>query len=452
MRLLDIMTSPWAIIPSKLREIRGVYITHMRGEKIDLKKIKMNTPAAITEMPDPYTTVGGVAVIAVEDVLTKSRSFFSFLFGGTSMRDIADAVSVAIDDPQIHSIVLQIDSPGGTVDGTESLVNHISSARGKKPIVAYADGIMASAAYWVGAAADKIFISGDTTEVGSIGVVATHIDVSKQDEMYGEKYTEISAGKYKRIASIHKPLSDEGRSYIQDQVDHIYQVFIDSVASLRGRSVEQTLKSADGRIFIGKAAVDAGLVDGIATLNEIINQLEEDNKMDKIEIKGKFPDIYSMIVEEGRVAGLAEGIEQGKIDGLSAGRAEGMVEGAEAERKRIKDIEAVSVKGYDDIIESMKFDGSKTAADAKDAILEAVRLTNAAELAKLTADAITPAAHAAPPVVDATIDNLPIDQKAKIMWDKSPDLRNEFSDNFESCLAFMKNDAAGRVKIFGRKA
>lgn len=448
MKLLDVMTAPWAIVPIKLGEIREVYLTHTRGEKIDLKKVRASEP--LEERP-LYENADGVAIITVSDVLTKSRSFFSFIFGGTSMRDIGDAVLQAMNDPSIHSLVLHVDSPGGTVDGTESLVGLIASQRGRKPIVAYADGLMASAAYWVSAAADKIIISGETTEVGSIGVVATHVDISKQDEMYGEKYTEITAGKYKRIASIHKPLSDEGRSYIQDQVDHIYQVFVDSIATLRGRSVEQVLEAADGKRFIGKAAIDAGLVDGIATLGEVINKLKEESHMDLNEIKTKHNDIYVAILEEGRVAGHAKGIEEGKEDGILIGRVEGAVAGAEGERRRIREIEAAGVPGYESIVDAMKYDGTKTAADVKDAILEAVRKVNSNQLSGLTADAIKPATHAAAPVVDVTIDNLPLEQKAKIMWDKSPDIRKEFGENFDAYHAFLKNDEAGMVRILGRK-
>jgi signal peptide peptidase SppA len=450
MKLLDVMTAPWAIVPTKLIEMREVYLTHTRGEKIDLKKIRAQERPV---EPEAYHNASGVAIIPVEDVLTKSRSFFSFIFGGTSMRDIGDAVMQAMNDPSVHSIILHVDSPGGTVDGTETLVNLISSYRGQKPIVAYGDGLVASAAYWVSAAADKIIIAGETTEVGSIGVVATHVDLSKQDEMFGEKYTEITAGSYKRIASMHKPLSDEGKAYIQGQVDHIYQVFVDSIASLRGRSVEQVLEAADGKIFIGKAAVDAGLVDGIASLDELINKLKEESQMNVKDLKEKHNDIYVAVLEEGRVAGHAKGLEEGKEEGILIGRVEGAVAGAEGERKRIKDIEDATVSGYESIVTGMKFDGTKTVADVKDAILEAVRKVNKDELKKLTDDAIKPAPHAAPPSEeDASYSHLPVEQRAKATWDKNPDLRKEFGDNFEPYLAYLTQIEAGNVRVFKRKA
>lgn len=131
------MTSPWGIVPAKLQEIREIYQTHMKGEKIDLKGLKKEV-----QREEPYAVDGGVAVIPIKDVLTKEHTFFSFLFGGTSMRDIGDAFQSALDNADVHSIVLDIDSPGGTVDGTEELAARIHAARGQKPIVAVANGMI----------------------------------------------------------------------------------------------------------------------------------------------------------------------------------------------------------------------------------------------------------------------------------------------------------------------
>jgi signal peptide peptidase SppA len=171
-------------------------------------------------------------------------------------------------------VLLYVDSPGGTVDGTQALADLIFNARGKKPIVAIADGMAASAAYWIGSAADKFFISGDTTLTGSIGVVAQHTDISTAEEKRGIKVTEITAGKYKRIASEHAPLTDEGRASIQERVDHLYSVFVDNVARNRGVSSDLVASDmADGKLFVGKQAIKAGLVDGVSTPEAAIASL-----------------------------------------------------------------------------------------------------------------------------------------------------------------------------------
>jgi capsid assembly protease len=449
MRLLDIMTSPWAIVPAKLQEIRNIYATHMKGEKIDMKALRRETD----QFGEPYSVENGVAVIQINDVLTKTRTLFSFLFGGTSMRDIADTLQSALENTDVHSIVLAIDSPGGTVDGTEELARKIYESRGKKPIVAVADGMIASAAYWIGSAADKIYIAGQTTEVGSIGVVATHVDVSEQDKMFGEKFTEITAGKYKRIASMHRPLTDDGRAYIQSQVDGIYAVFVESVAQNRNRSVEQILEAADGKIFMGQASVDAGLVDGMATLAEVIKNLTEENIMTLEELKSKHPDIFRAAYDEGKAAGVVEGVDTGKKAGYDAGKAEGVTEGAMAEQERIKSVRAALIPGHEALIESMIADGKTTGAEAMAAVIAAENKVRVGELSKINADAIQPAAAAAAPVIDAAagVDpNLPVEDRAKAEWDKSPDVRAEFR-SIEAYTAFKKAEESGRVRILGRK-
>lgn len=217
-----------------------------------------------------YSVKNGFAVIPLTGVLTKDVSEYAWFTGGTSMRQSGNAFSAAISDADIKGILLYIDSPGGTVDGTEGLAKLIYDARGKKPIYAFSDGQICSAAYWIGAAADKIFLSGNTVQAGSIGVVATHMDVSEQDKMVGEKVTEITAGKYKRIAGNHAPLSGDGRSYLQDYVDAVYSTFVDTLAEYRGVSEQKILTMADGKIFIGQDALEIGLVDGIAPLDDVL--------------------------------------------------------------------------------------------------------------------------------------------------------------------------------------
>lgn len=463
MKLLDVMTAPWAIVPAKLREIRAVYETHMRGDKLDLKGlqsahkesgIRLRFGGRDADEDCGYVTDRGVAIIPVMDVLTKARSFYSYLFGSTSMRDIGDAFRAALADRDVRAILLHVDSPGGTVDGTEELANLIRAARGTKPIVAFADGLMASAAYWIGAAADRIYIGGETTEMGSIGVVATHIDVSKQDEMYGEKWTEVTAGKYKRLASAHRPLTEEGKNYIQEQVDEIYRVFVESVAEFRGLSVEQVLTAADGRIFMGREAVAIGLADEMAGMDDIIEKLKEEPAMNLEEFKAKHFDLHRQVFEEGRAAGASESAERARKEGYDQGKADGVTAGAETERARIQDVEAQTLTGYEELAAGMKYDGKSTGADVAMAIVQAEKKVRAAELQRLQADAIQPAPHAtAPDSGDDAGKNLPLDVRAKAEWDKSPQLREEFGgdDNFNAYLAYLKNVEAGRVKILGRK-
>ncbi len=279
MKILDIVTAPWAIQPEKLTEIQEIYITHLRGEKINIADIEAKIGKPLDNKQQNYTVENAVAVIPIEGVIAKRMNIFQKISGGTSSELVGRDFRAALADPSVNSILLYIDSPGGSVDGTQELAREIYDARGKKPIVAYTDGMMASAAYWIGAAADKVLISGDTSQVGSIGVVARHIDVSKYEERIGVKTSEIVAGRYKRIASQYEPLSESGRQSIQDAVDHIYNVFLGDVSLFKGLSLDtvkegknETIPWADGRVFYGRQALDAGLVDGVSTLGAIITE------------------------------------------------------------------------------------------------------------------------------------------------------------------------------------
>ena len=273
MKVIDILNSPWAIIPEKLIEIQNIYFTHLRGEKIDIKAIEAQIGKVLENEKRPYEIIEGVAILPIEGVLAKRMNLFTEISGGTSMQLIERDFKAAMEDPQVKSILFVIDSPGGTVDGTEELGNVIYRNRGRKRITAYADSLMGSAAYWIGSAADEIVMSGNTTQVGSIGVVATHLDISKAEEKAGFKRTEIVAGKYKRIASQHEPLSDEGRATIQDIVDHVYSIFVRDVARNRGVSEARTLNMADGRIFLGQKAIDIGLADEMRDLGSLVSRL-----------------------------------------------------------------------------------------------------------------------------------------------------------------------------------
>lgn len=280
MKILDVITSPWAIMPDKYAEIQEIYFTHLRGEKIDIKGIEARIGKPLKNEPKTFDITNGVAILQIEGIIAKRMSMFMDISGGTSIQNMERDFIQAINDPEINAIILNIDSPGGTVDGIQGFASMIYQARGKKQIVAYTDGMMASAAYWIGSSADRVYIAGDTTQVGAIGVVAAHIDKSKAEEKIGIKTTEIVAGKYKRIASQYSPLTEEGRAYLQEQVDYFYSIFVDEIAKNRRVSPEKVAKEmSEGKVFFGKQAIDVGLADGVSTLSALIDQLGPRNSV-----------------------------------------------------------------------------------------------------------------------------------------------------------------------------
>jgi signal peptide peptidase SppA len=289
---------------------------------------------------------GGVAIISVSGSLTKRANMLSNWSGGTSYQILRRDVEAAGRDPAVKAIVLDIDSPGGTTDGIVETVDAIASVGRVKPVVAYGQGMMTSAAQWIASAAGKRVI-GPTTQAGSIGVAMVHYDASKSDERAGVKRTEIFSGKYKRMGSDAGPLSDEARAYLQERCDYLYGLFVEGVARNMGLSVEETLEMADGRIYTGQQAVDAGLADRIGTLELALELARGERKnagmgakgMDIAELKEKHPALYAEAMAEGEKA--AAGTWSAKVD---AARLEGQEDGIGRERARVA---AILDKGVD---------------------------------------------------------------------------------------------------------
>lgn len=409
MKLLDVLTAPWAIEPAKLLEIQAIYATHLRGEKIDIEAVEKRLGRPLANEPKAYAIQDGVAIVPMEGVLSKRMNLMSEISGGTSMQLLGRDLQAAMADSAVHSIILAIDSPGGTVDGTQNLADIVAAS--SKPIVAHASGTMASAAYWVGSAANAIFIADSTTNVGSIGVVAAHKDISKAEAAQGVKTTEIAAGQYKRIASSYAPLTKEGRQSIQDQVDYTYAVFVDAVAKQRGVSTDTVLNNmADGRIFIGQQAIDAGLVDGVSTLDALVKQLNA-SRTSGIPV-GRFAGHQIGKARAGvaqpatNPTNLPTGAEMPITREQLAAEAPQVLaaiqaEGASAERARIAAIEAQAIPGHEKLIAALKFDGTSTAGDAAMAVLAAEKQSRTTAAAALASDAPQPLPAASAPTVPA---------------------------------------------------
>lgn len=347
MRLIDIVNGPWAITPAMLEEIQGIYATHLRGEKINIPDVEATIGRKLDNSHEGFEVQDGVAIIPVQGVISKRMNLFTRISGGVSTQLLQRDIAEALDDPKVKAIILDADSPGGSVDGTAEVSEYIYKSRGKKPIVTHTDGTIASAMYWIASATDSIYISGNTNAVGSIGVVAAHRDYSEAEKRSGIKTTEITAGKYKRISSQYEPLTAEGRADIQAKVDYLYSAFVDTVARNRGTSVEQVLENmADGQVFIGTQAVDNGLVDGVSTLDDLIDELaaggsttrgntktaraagvaesaknQKGKAMTKEELKAQHPELYQSVLDEGKEqvsAETATQAEQAKQDAATA--------------------------------------------------------------------------------------------------------------------------------------
>lgn len=400
--LLDLLNAPWAIEPAKLLEMQAIYATHLRGEKIDIEAIEARLGRPLANEQQAYTVqAGGVAVLPVEGVIAPKANLFIRISGGASAQMMTRQVESALADSRVRALVLQVDSPGGSVLGTPELAQAIHEMAAIKPIVTVSDGTMASAAYWIGSAANAVYISGPTVNVGSIGVVATHDYSPRRD---GGQTVEITAGRYKRVASDARPLDAEGQAYLQEKVDYLYQVFVDAVARNRGTDAATVLeRMADGRVFIGQQAIDAGLVDGVSTVDALVEQLATD--------PGRFARRTRIAVGPTRALDSAAGVaaaaqpqpdpqdpsmpitlEQLQADApqlLQDIRSEGAVQ----ERARIQAVLAQSLPGHEALVQQLAFDGQTSGDQAAAAVLCAERQHRERQVADLRADVPRPLPH-----------------------------------------------------------
>lgn len=192
---------------------------------------------------------------------------------GVGAMEVGQRLDAAVADARVDAIVLDIDSPGGTVTGVPELAAKVRAAREVKPVVAVANGMMASAAYWIGSQASEV-VASPSSDVGSIGVFAVHEDWSKWLEAEGVVVTEIAAGKYKTEGAPWKPLDAEGEEFFRTHVAEVYEWFVRDVAAGRGDTPANVRTGyGEGRVLTAKDAKAAGLVDRIETLDETIGRL-----------------------------------------------------------------------------------------------------------------------------------------------------------------------------------
>jgi signal peptide peptidase SppA len=240
------------------------------------------TPVPVIRGPRLQKASGSVAVMSLFGLITqRGGGFLDFLLGGTSTEGFGHAFDELQADDSVDTIVINDDSPGGTVFGTPELADKIFAARGKKQVVTVANSLAASAAYWIGTAADKFYVT-PGGQVGSIGVWQAHVDVSEAEKKAGYKTTLIHAGKHKVEGHPFAPLDDEARGAMQDEVNMYYGMFVDSVAKHRGVA-PSTVRNGygQGRVLTAQDALDAKMVDGVYTLEEVIRSIAGEVKTRK---------------------------------------------------------------------------------------------------------------------------------------------------------------------------
>lgn len=279
--------SLWAITEEKMDIIASFLSRKVAGENISAAEIALLK----SDAPKPYmieasgdmdaelmaaangsasrSRAGNVAVLPLYGTLSPKVNLLSEMSGGTSMDKFMSWFRAAQADDSVRSIVIDVDSPGGSVRGIQEAADEIFKARGNKPVIAQVTGIAASAAYWIASQADKIIVT-PSGSVGSIGVFARLVDDSEAQQKEGIKVEYVKAGKYKTELE-ESPITDEAKAALQEQVDEAYDVFTKAVA--RGRDTRQSAVKngyGEGRVLSASKSLEAGMVDKIAPLTDTL--------------------------------------------------------------------------------------------------------------------------------------------------------------------------------------
>ena len=215
----------------------------------------------------------GIAVIPIHGSLVKRSLGMESVSGLTSYSEIASMLDAALADPQVRGILLDIDSPGGEASGSFELSRRVREVAAVKPVWAVANDAAYSAAYALAASAQRLFVT-ETGGVGSIGVIALHVDQSVKDAKDGYRFTAITAGAHKNDYSPHEPLSDTARTELQGEVDRLYTLFTDHVAAMRGLDIG-AVRATEAGLFFGNQAVTQGLADGVQTLDATLTEFHQ---------------------------------------------------------------------------------------------------------------------------------------------------------------------------------
>jgi len=281
----EFLSTPWALMPERLAAFTGIMRRWQAGGHASpevMAAIAGDKEIVAARKQDAARAGQGanIAVLPFYGVVTQRGNMADDVSGpgAASTQKFTSALRQALQDPSVGAILIDIDSPGGSVYGVDELASEIMSARNSKPIIGLANSLAASAAYWVGAACSELYVT-PGGEVGSIGVWQAHEDWSKAVEDDGVKVTLISAGKYKTEGNPYEPLGKDAQEFMQSRVDDYYAAFTKSVAKGRGCSIE-TVRSdfGQGRVYGAQAALSAGMVNGVMTFDEVVKKMGKDIK------------------------------------------------------------------------------------------------------------------------------------------------------------------------------
>lgn len=276
-----VMTNAWAMEPGTLRKMVAIVQRHADGQKLSEDEVSQVVAtrgrAQRAELSDGFQVLkGGIGVIPVNGVIAKFASQVNGISSprGTSIEQVRAQLKQALSMDKVKTILLDVDSPGGSASGVPEMADEIRAARSIKPIVAFTDGLMASAAYFLAAQADQVYATKSAT-VGSIGVYSALVDDSARIHNAGFRVDIVRAGKFKGATEVGQPITSDVRDEVQRQVSAIYELFVEAVAEGRGFDDATARALADGRVHMGAEALELKLIDGIQDLESVLGDIRE---------------------------------------------------------------------------------------------------------------------------------------------------------------------------------
>jgi protease-4 len=238
-----------------------------------------------------------IAIIPIKGVITTDGFEDILRSGGVSSTSIVKSIQKANSDSSVKGIILEINSPGGTVVASKEIANEVKKSN--KPVVSLIREVGASGAYWIASSSDNI-VADPLSITGSIGVIGSYLEFSELMEEYGVGYERLVAGDLKDTGSPFKKLSEEEKSLLQDKLDIIHEVFIEEVAKNRDLDKKEVKEIANGFFYLGKEAKELGLVDELGDKELAINITKklanvEDINIVRYEEKRGLSDLLSKI-------------------------------------------------------------------------------------------------------------------------------------------------------------
>lgn len=273
--LQAIGSQAWAIDPLASRPLIRTALTVSANEQA--RRLNKREDDAIARQ-------GAVAMIPIHGTMVQRASGIAeVILGLTSTDRVAEQLRMAAADNTFSAIMLHVDSPGGMVHGTPELAAAVREAKAAKPVIAQVDSVAASAAYWVASQASEIVVT-PSGDVGSIGVLAMHEDLSQALTELGVNISIIQSAPHKAEGNPFEPLSDEAKAEIQSRMDEAHRAFVADVAA--GRETDRDTVESDfgqGRMLSARKALKAGMADRIATFAETVSRFQArgDHKEDR---------------------------------------------------------------------------------------------------------------------------------------------------------------------------